>query len=107
MGCASVHRERRRSLPEGPGPKLTSVARDTRAMRPTNPASRSCSIALSRLALPAQPILPCHPPHLCSGLAIVMRKLDKADEFRTGLLLDPARRQIGSRITDVEALDAE
>src|SRR2546430_17179447 len=38
----------------------------------------------------AQPVLPRYLPPLGFGFAVVVRQLDMADQFRTGLLLDPA-----------------
>jgi len=45
---------------------------------------------IASLWISTQPVLPRHTPFFREGLTAVMGKLDIADKFGAGLLLDPA-----------------
>lgn len=57
------------------------------AIRTASPAGLLRSL---RLHVSAQPVFPGDAPFFRVSLPVMMRKLDVADKFRTGLLLDPA-----------------
>ena len=84
MGCAAPHSIRQRQLPESASPALNAQRAQAKAIQTTSPGW------IASLRLPAQPVFPRHPPSFRERLAAVMGKLDVADKFGAGLLLDPA-----------------
>src|SRR6267142_6477706 len=109
MGCAPVFRRRQRTLPENPRSRLISRFAQGKCARRTRkqsspPAPPDC---FASLWIPSQPVFPRHAPSFRERLTTVMGKLDVADKFGAGLLLDPAGRHVGRRVAGVEALDPE